>query len=171
MSSEIANLRLRRSVGLSVNRLLPELVGVRVRTTLLRLAGVSIGPRSIVGGPMTIVGRGELRVGRDCWINGGCHFDVSADVSIGNRVALAQGVLLVTNTHELGGPHQRAGAVVAKPVTIGDGCWLGAHVIVLPGVTIGVGSVIGAGAVVTADVEPNVLAGGVPARTIKRLAQ
>jgi acetyltransferase-like isoleucine patch superfamily enzyme len=52
-------------------------------------------------------------------------------------------------------------------VTIGDEVWLGASVIVLPGVTIGNGSVIAAGAVVTKDIPPGVVAGGVPARVIR----
>ena len=54
-----------------------------------------------------------------------------------------------------------------EPVSIGDDCWLGRRVMVMPGVTIGDGCVIAAGAVVTKDIPPYSVAGGVPARVIK----
>jgi maltose O-acetyltransferase len=52
---------------------------------------------------------------------------------------------------------------------IGDDCWLGAGVTVLPGVTIGRGCTVAAGATVAADVEDNCLVGGVPAKLIRKL--
>jgi maltose O-acetyltransferase len=55
------------------------------------------------------------------------------------------------------------------PVTIEDGCWIGANATVLPGVRIAGGTVIAAGAVVTRDCEPNSLYAGVPATRIKAL--
>ena len=56
-------------------------------------------------------------------------------------------------------------------MVIGEHCWIGGHVTILPGVTIGDRSVIGAGAVVTKDVPPDCLAVGNPARVVKRLNQ
>lgn len=166
---ETVNLHVRRSVGLTLNRLIPDLVAVRLRTSILRLAGLSIGRGTVIGGPLNVVGGGRLEIGRKCWINGGCHIDVTADVTLGYGVALAQGVFLITETHEIGGPRRRAGKTYAKPISIGDGCWLGARSVVLPGVTIGAGSIVGAGAVVTDDLPANVVAAGVPARSIRSL--
>ena len=57
----------------------------------------------------------------------------------------------------------------AKPIIIGDGCWIGANATIIGGVTIGDGAVVAAGAVVTKDVEPNTEVGGVPARVMKKL--
>ena len=57
----------------------------------------------------------------------------------------------------------------ALPIKIGNGCWLGGGVIVLPGVTIGDGSVIGAGSVVTKDIPENSLAVGNPCRVIRKI--
>ena len=57
----------------------------------------------------------------------------------------------------------------ALPINIGDGCWLGGGVIVLPGVTIGDGAVIGAGSVVTKDIPANSLAVGNPCRVIRKI--
>ena len=59
----------------------------------------------------------------------------------------------------------------ALPITIGDNCWFGANVTVMPGVKIGSGCVIGAGSVVTKDIPDNSLAIGVPARVIKEIDQ
>ena len=84
-------------------------------------------------------------------------------------MAIGHHSVLITSSHELGGPARRAGSLKTAPVVIEDGCWLGAGVTVLPGVTIHRGAVIAAGAVVAADVPPNTLAGGVPARLIKTL--
>ncbi len=55
------------------------------------------------------------------------------------------------------------------PVKIGDGCWIGGGVIILPGVSIGKGTVIGAGSVVTKDIPSNCVAVGNPCRVIKRI--
>ena len=54
-------------------------------------------------------------------------------------------------------------------MTIGDGCWLGGNVAVLPGVSIGSGCVIAAGSIVTADCEPDCLYAGIPAQLKRRL--
>ena len=57
----------------------------------------------------------------------------------------------------------------AKPIIIDDGCWIGANATIIGGVTIGEGAVVAAGAVVTKDVEPYTMVGGVPAKIIKEL--
>jgi acetyltransferase-like isoleucine patch superfamily enzyme len=57
-------------------------------------------------------------------------------------------------------------ATVGGPVTIEDYAWVGCRVVILPGVCIGKGAVVAAGAVVTKDVPPYAIVGGVPARTI-----
>jgi maltose O-acetyltransferase len=59
----------------------------------------------------------------------------------------------------------------AKPVRIGNGCWICANVVILPGVTIGDGSVIGAGSVVTKDIPAGCIAAGNPCRVIRMLTE
>lgn len=61
------------------------------------------------------------------------------------------------------------GPEYGKPITIGEDCWIGGNVVVLPGVTIGRGVTVGAGSVVTKDVEDYVVVAGNPARVIRRL--
>lgn len=79
-------------------------------------------------------------------------------------------VCICTGTHQLE-PHLReeTGGSFALPIRIEDDCWLGARATILPGVTIGRGSTVVAGAVVTKDVEPFCVVGGVPAKVIKKL--
>lgn len=170
VGQELRHLRLRRSLLLGLAGLLPRLSLMRTRASLVRAAGVEVGPRTVIGGPLVVSGGGgTLRIGPDCFVNSGCQFDVSADVTIGDNVALAQDVLILTNTHRIGPPARRADALLNLPVVIGSGCWLGARVVVLPGVTVGAGSVVAAGAVVAGDVAPGMLVGGVPARPIRQL--
>ncbi len=76
---------------------------------------------------------------------------------------------IVTGSHELGGHERRAVAGAPSPVRIGSGCWLGARVVVLPGVTIGPGCMIAAGAVVAHDCAADRLYAGVPARRVRDL--
>ena len=63
----------------------------------------------------------------------------------------------------------RAGKTIYKPIFIGNGCWIGANSIILPGVTIGDGCIIGAGSVVNKDCDSNCLYAGNPAKKIKTL--
>lgn len=102
-------------------------------------------------------------------INARSFIDASGPIHIEQGVRIACDVMLVTTTHELGGPDERAGEVIYKPIRIGAGCWIGARAVVTPGVTIANGCVIAAGAVVTADTEPNGLYAGVPARRVRDL--
>lgn len=172
-AEETRHLEPRLLIARGLGHLLPDLVGNRVRAWALRWAGVRVGPGTVIGGALRLVGSSapskNLLIGRDCWINAGCHFDASHEIRVGDRVSIAQQVMLLTETHEVGPSGQRAGALTSAPIVIGDGCWLGARCIVLPGVTIGRGAVVAAGSVVTKDVEPNTLVAGVPARVVRRL--
>ena len=69
----------------------------------------------------------------------------------------------------IGSRERRAGASTAKSIEIGNGTWIGARSVILPGVKIGEGVIIGAGAVVVEDCEDNSLYAGNPAHLIKRL--
>lgn len=115
-----------------------------------------------------------IEIGADTRIHGVC---IHAYLS----VRIGRGCLIAANTqifdgsgHDLalGSPESRIHTRgSAKPVRIGDHVWVGANVLILPGVTIGDGSVIAAGSVVTSDVPANSLVGGNPARVLKTHAQ
>ncbi|WP_425269614.1 DapH/DapD/GlmU-related protein [Gordonia alkanivorans] len=80
-------------------------------------------------------------------------------------------VLFVTDTHELGPHSRRAGENKSAPIKVGNGVWIGARAVILPGISIGDGVVIASGAVVAADCENDGLYAGVPARRIKTIEQ
>lgn len=120
-------------------------------------------------------------IGEDTFINVNCVIIDDAPIAIGRRVLLGPAVQLITAMHPLRvaerrTPHADVAAgsaawrTMTAPVTIGDDVWLGAGVIVLPGVTIGERSTVAAGAVVTRDVPPDCLAAGTPAQVIRSLA-
>lgn len=90
-------------------------------------------------------------------------------VTIGNNVFIAPNVGLHTAGHPLAAAPRNEGLEYARPITIEDDVWIGAGVQVCPGVHIGRGAVIAAGSVVTRDVEPETVVGGVPAHFIKKI--
>lgn len=170
---EFAGLHLRWLIVRALLALLPIHVGGRIRALGLRLAGFQVGRGTIFAGLPAVTGDRNfhemLHIGRDCWLNIGCLLDLGAPISIGNKVSLGHGVLVLTRSHELGTASQRAGGIFARPVTVGDGAWLGARCTILPGVKVGAGAVVAAGALVTHDVPENVVVAGVPARIIRKL--
>jgi maltose O-acetyltransferase len=153
--------------GLLLRTAASPLFPINLRWALLRACGLDLATRRISAG--TLFTGPRVSVGRGTFINTGCVFDAWAPITIGERCAFGPGVMVLTSTHAPGDHTQRAGAMEVRPVTIGDGCWIGARVTILPGVTIAPGCVIAAGAVVTRDCEPDRLYGGVPAAELKRL--
>jgi maltose O-acetyltransferase len=163
----------RKVVAYSVSHVLPRSSFRRLRTAFLRLAGVRIGPGSAILGTLELTGPGDvtklLRVGDGTRVLGLLHVDLGAEVRIGNGVTVGHDVSLLTIDHDIGSAEYRCGRLVAAPIQIGDGAWLGARTVVLPGVSIGAGAVVVAGAVVTRDVVSNTLVAGVPAKAVRTL--
>ena len=103
-----------------------------------------------------------------------------APVKIGNNVFIGPNCSLVTPVHPLLSRERKIivradGSVFAqeyaKPITIGDDCWLATNVTVCGGAVIGRGCVIAAGSVVTGAIPPNSLAGGIPCKVIRTLSE
>lgn len=114
---------------------------------------------------------GDVIIGDNTRI--GLHTTVIGPVEIGNNVNLAQGIVVTALNHNFTDCTKRIdeqGVSTAK-VTIGNDVWIGANATILPGVTIGNHSVVAAGAVVTKDVPPYSLVGGVPAKILKKLKE
>ena len=90
-------------------------------------------------------------------------------IFIGDRVMIGPNVTIATANHPLEADLRAKGLQYNRDVYIGENTWLGAGVIIVPGVTIGKNAVIGAGSIVTKDIPDNVLAVGNPARVIRQL--
>jgi len=110
-----------------------------------------------------------LHVGAHSFINADLQVLSAAQVTIGEHCFIGPSCRLYTpNHHPTNKMLRREGWQYDLPITIGDDCWFGGAVIVLPGITIGNNVVVGAGSVVTKDLPDNVIAAGNPARIIRR---
>ena len=101
------------------------------------------------------------------FINFGCTFLDQGGITIGDGVFIAPDVKILTEGH----PEEpsRRHTLMTKPIKIGDRVWIGAGATILPGVTIGENAIVAAGAVVSRDVEPDTIVGGVPARVLRKI--
>lgn len=149
-----------------------------LRSFILRVAGAKLGKNvNINSGVFFHVETVESRfsnfiAGNNVYIGPRCLIDLSGKVKLEDNVTLSMNTTIIT--------HQDPGEATGSPmtkyypkriagVTIGKGCYVGANVIILPGVKIGEMSVVAAGSVVNKDVPDYVVVAGVPARIIKSL--
>ena len=135
--------------------------GNRLRTALLRGAGMVIGADSFVYPDVTVICPRRVTLGSNSFLNRGCLLSAYGGISIGNNTAIGYRVQLITETHDRENGHDH---IRTLPVSIGNGVWIASGAIILPGITVGDGAIIAAGAVVTCDVMPGARVGGVPAR-------
>ncbi len=150
------------------------------KTEILKQLFGKIGTNVSVGLPFICDYGRNIYMGNNVSVNMNCTFVDCNTITIGDQVLLASNVQLYTATHPVelaerltSDWDEQSGQyfcrTYALPITIGNGCWLGGGVIVLPGVTIGDGCVIGAGSVVTKDIPENSLAVGNPCRVIRKI--
>lgn len=149
---------------------LPETRAFRLKSALMRFAGARLGHNVRICSSVLVVGSGDLSVGDDTWVGHQALISATSRITIGGSVDIGPRVYIGTGTHVIDsqGRHT-AGIGINRDIVIGNGVWLGANCVVLPGVTIGEKSVVAAGAVVTENVPPRFLVGGVPAKFIRRL--
>lgn len=145
-------------IGNALRMMLFRMFGAKIKWPLRIDSGVWVRfPGGLTAGKGLTVSRwsvlncaGGLRFGDDCLVGYGAYIGTAAHV-------------VPEDAHE---PVARAGHAF-RPVTIGSGCWIGAHACVLPGVSLAEGCVVGAGAVVTKSFGPGSVVAGVPARVIR----
>ncbi len=104
-----------------------------------------------------------LTLGEGSFINSDCKIRCHKDISIGKYCAISHDFTVMDSD-----AHKINGIKKIKPVSIGNHVWIGTRVTILKGVTIGDGVILAAGAVVTHDIPNGCMAGGVPAKIIKR---
>lgn len=145
-----------------------DLIGGSARRIVSGMCGIKLA-KSTQLWPHSYFADINVEIGNDSFINSECYFDRIAPIKIGDNCGIGMRTVFCTGTHEIGESHRRAGKTSYLPITVEDGCWIGANVTIFPDVTIGAGCVIAAGAVVTKNTEPNCLYGGVPAKKIREL--
>lgn len=147
----------------------------QARAPWLRLLGARIGRRTILHDVRFFNayrrGFSGLEIGEDCFVGDECLFDLADGIRMGRQVTLAERVVVLThmNVGYTDHPLQEAFPAMAAPVRFEDGCFVGASVTILAGVTVGRRAFVAAGAVVTHDVPPGAVVAGVPARVVRTL--
>lgn len=111
----------------------------------------------------------NTELGKNVYMNFNCTILDCAKVKIGSNTFLGPSVQIYTPVHPLDAEERNSGMECGKEVTIGENCWIGGNVTILPGVTIGNNSVIGAGSVVAKGIPANSLAVGNPAKVIRTI--
>jgi acetyltransferase-like isoleucine patch superfamily enzyme len=128
-----------------------------------------IGKNVFIMSNVTLMSPHNIEIGNHVLINTGSKIGGQNGIKIGNFVLIGYNVNLVSENHAFSNPHlpiKNQGYFGGK-IQIEDDVWLGANVVVLPSVKIGRGAIVGANAVVTSDVSPYSIVGGIPAKKIK----
>lgn len=133
------------------------------RRLCCRCLGMKVGRASEISMGVFLQYPRGIDMGRDCHVNRGVLLDGRGGIVIGNSVSISHRVALVSASHDI---HSKTFDYVDDRIMICDYAWIGIHATILKGVTIGEGAVVAAGAVVTKDVEPYAIVGGIPAKKI-----
>jgi len=118
---------------------------------------------------LAVQGGATLDIGSETFINYGCSISAGELVRIGPRCNIGSHVIIMDNDFHSLDPEHRLDVPPSAPIIVEENVWIGVRATVLRGVTIGAGSVVAAGSVVTKDVPPRTLVGGLPAKVIREL--
>ena len=113
----------------------------------------------------------HVHLGKNVYTNAGLKLVDDTHIYIGDYTMMGPNVVLATAGHPINPELRQQGLQYNMPVRIGKNCWLGAGVIVMPGVTIGDNTVIGAGSIVTRDIPDGVVAVGNPCRVLRPVGE
>lgn len=142
------------------------------RQALLREMFAEIGPDCYIEPPFYANWGGHhVHFGRHVYANFHLTLVDDTHIYVGDNTMFGPNVTLATAGHPILPELRRQSYQYNQPVRIGRNCWLGAGVIVLPGVTIGDNTVVGAGSVVTHDLPADVVAVGVPCRVLRPIGE
>ncbi len=166
------------NLNLDYNRLYED--RTEERSAILKEILGELNEGVFLQGPVTFHYGVHTKIGRGTFINFNFTCQDDAQVTIGERCNFGPNVTIVTPFHPMLADERRAlicpdgsekRLCWAKPVVIGNDCWLGANVVVCPGVTIGENCVIGAGSVVTRSIPAGTFAAGNPCRVIREITE
>ncbi len=135
------------------------------RCWLLRLFGARIGNGVVIKPGVRVKYPWLLSVGQFSWLGEDVWIDNLSSVTIDEHACISQGAYLCTGNHDWADP---AFGLVAKPIVIEQGAWVGAHAVVCPGVMLGHCAIALAGAIVSQSIPAFEIHAGNPARLIRR---
>ena len=145
-------------------------VNQEARFAKLKAMFAEVGEGTYVESPFYAnFGGRHVHLGKNVYTNFGVTFVDDTHIYVGDYTMIGPNVTIATAGHPVDPDLRRQGLQYNLPVHIGKNCWLGAGVVVLPGVTIGDNTVIGAGSVVTKDIPSGVVAVGNPCRILREV--
>lgn len=146
-----------------INRLISKVPSFTVRHYFYKkILNYKIGINSSIHMDCFVTGE-NINLGDNVIINRRCYLDGRIGINFKNNISISPEVYILSLDHD---PNDFKFATRGSIVTIEDDVWIGARALILPGVTIGKGAVIAAGSVVTKNVEPYKIVGGVPSRIL-----
>ena len=142
------------------------------RVNLMKELFAEIGEGCFIEPPLHANWGGHhVHLGKNVYANFNLTLVDDTHIYIGDHTMIGPNVVIATAGHPILPELRELGYQYNATVHIGRNCWLGAGVIILPGVTVGDNTVIGAGSVVTKDIPPNVLAAGNPCRVLREISE
>ena len=142
------------------------------RNKLLKEMFAEFGENSYIEPPLhSNFGGKHVHFGKNVYANFNLTLVDDTHIYVGDYTMFAPNVVLATAAHPILPELRENGYQYNLPIHIGRNCWLGAGVIVLPGITIGDNTVIGAGSLVTHDIPSNVVAYGSPCKVIRPISE
>jgi len=142
----------------------PVFLASGLKVKMLRTFGARVGEGVIIKPNLHVKHPWRLVVGGHCWLGERAWIDNLVPVTIGSNVCISQGAYLCTGNHDWADP---AMGMMARPITVEDGAWIGAFAKVGPGVTVGEEAIVTMGSVLLKDAEPRGVYQGNPAIKIR----
>lgn len=162
-------MRLEQTILLTSQRLIRGLRR-RLRNFYYSRVLKSMGKGCQISEGVLITGADNVSLGHNISVNDGAIIQScdGCEIEIGNKVTISYGAKLITGGLVIGTEGVSHGVHQSKPIIIEDAAWIGAGAILLPGIRVGSGAIVAAGSVVSHNVEPHTIVGGVPAKIICR---
>lgn len=152
------------SIVLFGNAVINKIPSRHIRKWFYQILGAKIGKNTTIYRRAEVLFPRGLNIADRTQIGWFTCLDARGGIKIGNDTNISSYVKIITGSHDVDNPNYGA---VFKSIELGNHCWIGTGAIILQGVKIGDGAVVAAGAVVTKDIPPYEVWGGVPARYIR----
>jgi galactoside O-acetyltransferase len=142
------------------------------RNALLKEMFAEIGEECYIEPPFHANWGGRhVHFGRNVYANFNLTLVDDTHIYVGDYTLIGPNVVVATAAHPISPELRMQITQYNLPVHIGKNCWIGAGVIIVPGITIGENTIIGAGSVVTKDIPPNVIAVGNPCKILRAISE
>jgi len=147
----------------------PGVIGFSLRTMVYKLLFKKLKGFAWIQPRVTFIQTNRLKIGRFFAVNSGTYINAIGGITIGDYVLIGSNVTISSGMHPIDGQGVPVISRPSKPmpIKIEDDVWIGAGVVIMPGITLKKGTVVGANAVVTKDTEEYAVVVGAPAKKIR----